>query len=86
MTSSMESAAAFNSRLVFSRGAPCRAAPRSLGAHLVRVLAHLRGLAPFAMIALPGGALMALLWWLYRRRASRLLGRGSKLNLDGVHR
>jgi len=45
-------------------------APRRLGACAAAVVAKLRDLAPYAAIelVLPGGSLMALLLWLYRRR------------------
>jgi hypothetical protein len=43
--------------------------PRKLNAHTAAVLARLRDLAPYAAIelVLPGGSLIALLLWLYRR-------------------
>jgi hypothetical protein len=71
MMSVSESKATFNSRLVFnrSRDAQCKA-PRKLSAYAVAVIARLRDLAPYAAIELflPGGSLMALLLWLYRRQ------------------
>jgi hypothetical protein len=67
--SSMESASAFDSRLVLSRGALWRTASRRLDAYSGWVLAKLRDVAPYvAIVVLPGGSLMALLWWLYRRQ------------------
>jgi hypothetical protein len=49
----------------FSGWAQWTPAPRNLGT----VIAKLRELAPYALIelVLPGGSLMALLLWLYRR-------------------
>jgi hypothetical protein len=43
---------------------------RSLSQHMLGVIAKLRELAPYAAIelVLPGGSLMALALWLYRRR------------------
>jgi hypothetical protein len=44
--------------------------PRKLSALVPAVAANLRNLAPYAAIelVLPGGSLMALLLWLYRRQ------------------
>jgi len=46
------------------------AAPRNLGVYAAAVIAKLRVLAPYALIELilPGGSVMALLLWLYRRQ------------------
>jgi hypothetical protein len=43
---------------------------RKLGAYAAPVVAKLRTLAPYAVIelVLPGGSLMAILLWLYRRQ------------------
>jgi hypothetical protein len=43
---------------------------RTLGAFAATLAANLRGLAPYAAIelVLPGGSLIALLLWLYRRQ------------------
>lgn len=43
---------------------------RGLGRQVLRVIGKLRELAPYAAIelVLPGGTLMALALWLYRRR------------------
>jgi hypothetical protein len=45
-------------------------APRSLGDHVKAVVGRLRVLAPYAAIELilPGGSLLAVLLWLYRRQ------------------
>jgi len=47
---------------------------RKLIAYAAAAAATLRGLAPYALIeiVLPGGSLMALLLWLYRRRKNRV--------------
>jgi hypothetical protein len=69
MMSGSESTVTFTSRLVFnhSRDAQRRAAPRMV--YLAAVLAKLRAVAPYAAIlVLPGGSLMTLLLWLYRRQ------------------
>jgi hypothetical protein len=51
------------------RGVPCRTPLRTWSAHTVAVVAKLREFAPYAAIELvmPGGSLMALGLWLYRR-------------------
>ena len=43
---------------------------RNWGGHAAAAMVRLRALAPYALIELimPGGSLMALLLWLYRRR------------------
>jgi hypothetical protein len=45
-------------------------APRSFGDHVKAVVGRLRVLAPYAAIELilPGGSLLAVLLWLYRRQ------------------
>jgi hypothetical protein len=45
-------------------------APRKLSTYAAAIVAKLRDLAPYAVIelVLPGGSLMALLLWLYRRQ------------------
>src|SRR5450631_198593 len=78
-----EPTATFNAGLgsTGSRGAPCRTAPRTWNAHTAAVVAKLREFAPYAAIELvmPGGSLMALLLWLYRRqRKVSLLSRTAK--------
>ena len=47
-------------------------APRKLGAYATAVFAKLRELAPYAAIELilPGGSLIALVLWFYRRQRS----------------
>jgi hypothetical protein len=67
----MNSISSFNARLVrtygrFTRWLP---APRRFGAHARTVVAKLKDLAPYAAIELilPGGSVLALLLWLYRR-------------------
>jgi hypothetical protein len=67
-----ESTATFNSgpESTGGRGAPCRTPPRTWSAHTAAVVAKLREFAPYAVIELvmPGGSLMALGLWLYRRQ------------------
>ncbi|MGC1523848.1 MAG: hypothetical protein WA803_20070 [Steroidobacteraceae bacterium] len=50
---------------------------RTLAAHAVAAAAKLKDLAPYALmeLVLPGGSLMALLLWLYRRHGAALLSR-----------
>ena len=50
---------------------------RKLRAYAAAAMAKLRVLAPYAVIelVLPGGSLMALLLWLYRRHGAGLLSR-----------
>jgi hypothetical protein len=45
-------------------------APRNLSGFAAAVIVRLRALAPYALmeLVLPGGSVMALLLWLYRRR------------------
>jgi hypothetical protein len=40
------------------------------GAYAAAVIVRFKALAPYALmeLVLPGGSVMALLWWLYRRR------------------
>jgi hypothetical protein len=66
MMSGSESSATFNSRPDGQQ----RPAPRTLSAYAAIVLAKLRDFAPYAAIELvmPGGSVMALLLWLYRRQ------------------
>src|ERR1700730_9875458 len=72
MMSSAESISTFNARPIpdCSRDARLTPAPRKLSAYTAAVVARLRDLAPYAVIelVLPGGSLMALLLWLYRRQ------------------
>jgi len=53
-----------------SRGTSCRKPPRRWSAHTVAVVARLREFAPYAAmeLVLPGGSLLALGLWLYRRQ------------------
>jgi hypothetical protein len=77
MMSYIEPASTFHCRRVThgGRDARCRTAPRTLGAYAATVIPRLRGLAPYAaIVALPGGSLIALLLWLYRRQAATALG------------
>jgi hypothetical protein len=66
MMSASDSTVAFSSVL----DAQPSAVPRTLGAHTAAIVAMLRKLAPYAAIELvmPGGSLMALGLWLYRRQ------------------
>jgi hypothetical protein len=53
-------------------------APRNWIGYAAAVIVRLKVLAPYALIELilPGGSVMALLLWLYRRRANKVgLGR-----------
>jgi hypothetical protein len=72
MMSSMESASTLDARLGpnCSRYARCMPAPRKLSAYAAAIVGKLRNLAPYAVmeLVLPGGSLMALLLWLYRRQ------------------
>lgn len=45
-------------------------APRNWGGYAAAVMVRCKALAPYALIelVLPGGSVMALLLWLYRRR------------------
>jgi hypothetical protein len=69
-----ESTATFNSRLVSNpdRDAQHTAAPRMWSGYTSTVVAKLREIAPYAAmeLVLPGGSLMALVLWLYRRRCA----------------
>ena len=71
MMSSIEPMPSTNSNLVPNccRYARSPMAPRPLRRYTTAVLIRLRDLAPYAAIelVLPGGSLMALLLWLYRR-------------------
>src|ERR1700730_17242302 len=66
-----ESTATFNDGpgCTGSRGAPCRTVPRIWSGRRAAVVARLRELAPYAAILmLPGGSLLTLVLWLYRRQ------------------
>jgi hypothetical protein len=60
----------FKSLFTLSAGARRTPAPRNLGAYAAAVIVKLRVLAPYALIevVLPGGSVMAVLLWLYRRQ------------------
>jgi hypothetical protein len=72
MMSASESTATFDSRLFAngSRDVQQRTATRMLSGRTAGVIARLREIAPYAALELilPGGSLMAILLWLYRRR------------------
>jgi hypothetical protein len=71
MMSASESTPTLSSWLVFdpNRDAQHGTAPRMWSGHRAAVVERLRELAPYAaLLALPGGSLMALLLWLYRRQ------------------
>jgi hypothetical protein len=74
MILSSESTAAFHSGLIPTppAGALGPIAPRKLGAYAAAVFAKLRDIAPYAAIELilPGGSLIALALWFYRRQRS----------------
>jgi hypothetical protein len=59
---------------------------RSLSAHAAAAAAKLRNLAPYAAmeLILPGGSLMALLFWLYRRQKMRRAGVDHSQVLDAA--
>jgi hypothetical protein len=62
--------ASLKSLFTFSAGTRWTPAPRNLGSYAPAVIAKLRVLAPYALIELivPGGSVMAVLLWLYRRQ------------------
>jgi hypothetical protein len=66
----MMSASEFSATLSPVLDAQPRAVPRTVGAHMAAIAAILRKLAPYAAIELimPGGSVMALLLWFYRRQ------------------
>jgi hypothetical protein len=71
MMSANESTPTLISWLVFnsSRDVQHRTAPRMWSGHRMAVVARLRELAPYtAILMLPGGSLLALVLWLYRRQ------------------
>jgi hypothetical protein len=71
MMSASEPPPTLSSWLVFdpNRDAQHGTAPRMSSGHRAAVVERLRELAPYAaLLALPGGSLMALLLWLYRRQ------------------
>jgi hypothetical protein len=70
MMSAGESTTIFTHRLSANASRDVQwSAARTLNPYTVAVVAKLRVLAPYAaMLVLPGGSLMALLLWLYRRQ------------------
>jgi hypothetical protein len=72
MMSSMESACSFDLGQVpnCSRYPRCQPASRKLRIYSAAIVSKVREIAPYAVIELvmPGGSLMALLLWLYRRQ------------------
>jgi hypothetical protein len=70
MMSASESTALFARRLLAHGSRDVQwSASRRLSPYTATVVAKLRVLAPYAaMLVLPGGSLMALLLWLYRRQ------------------
>jgi|SRR5271167_5000408 len=72
MLSSIEATQNRDARLAprHSRYARWMPVPSKFGAYAMTVIAKLRDLAPYAAIelVLPGGSLMALLLWIYRRQ------------------
>jgi hypothetical protein len=72
MISPMKSTSTFNPRLVSNWGRYTEWAPalRKLSAYAAAVVSKLRSVAPYAVIelVLPGGSLIALALWLYRRQ------------------
>jgi hypothetical protein len=72
MTFSTEATQNLNAGLVpsYSRYSRWMPVPRKFGAVAATVIGKLRDLAPYAVIelVLPGGSLMALLLWIYRRQ------------------
>jgi hypothetical protein len=71
MMSTNESTPTLMSWLTFNpkREAQHGEAPRMRSDHRAAAFAHLRESAPYAaMLILPGGSVMALLLWLYRRQ------------------
>jgi len=71
MMSASESAPTLTSWLLVrpNRSAQHATAARMSSGHRVAVVARLRELAPYAaLLALPGGSMMALLLWIYRRQ------------------
>jgi hypothetical protein len=83
MISSTESTSTFNAGLGAdcSRYPRCMPGPHKLRAFAAAVVPKLRDLAPYALmeLVLPGGSVMALLLWLYRRQK-----KGSTQQLHGL--
>jgi hypothetical protein len=78
MMSLMEFTSIFSAKLVPNRKHPAGSAPalRKLSAYVACVVSKLRKLAPYAAIELflPGGSMIALLLWLFRRQKANRLG------------
>jgi hypothetical protein len=71
MMSTSESTPTLISWLVFnpSREAQHVKAPRIRSSYTGSLVTRIRELAPYGgILILPGGSLMALLWWIYRRK------------------
>jgi hypothetical protein len=72
MMPSIESTPSLNAGLApsYCRHARWMPVPRKIGAYALTIIGKLRELAPYAAIELilPGGSLMALLLWIYRRQ------------------
>jgi hypothetical protein len=72
MKSTMKTTSTVNTGLVrqFCQYIGWTPSPRSLSAYAAAAVGKLRDLAPYALIELllPGGSLMALLLWVYRRQ------------------
>jgi hypothetical protein len=71
MMSASESTPTLSSWLVFNPGRDAQrgTAPRMWSGHRTAVVARLQELAPYAaLLALPGGSLLALVLWFYRRQ------------------
>jgi hypothetical protein len=72
MKSATESTSTFNARQGPRGGRDAQRTPAilKLGVSAAAIVAKLRDLAPYVLIelVLPGGSLMALLLWLYRRQ------------------
>lgn len=75
MMSVNEPAPTLSSWLVFNpRDAQPLPIPRMRGGHRAAIAERLRALAPYAaLLALPGGSVMALSLWLYRRQKGTAL-------------
>jgi hypothetical protein len=71
MMSTSESTPTLISWLLFnpSRDARHAKAPRMRSSYTGSLVTRIRELAPYGgILILPGGSLMALLWWIYRRK------------------
>jgi hypothetical protein len=72
----------------WSRDVQRRMARRMLSGHTAAVVAKLRDLAPYAAmeLVLPGGSLMALLLWLYRRHRKTVKKPARSYNPESLYR